>query len=258
MLGRFPLVVVILALGGTPAPVPAADSAESTVVSGKDAQYDTLRIIEGETVLAAVVQTTGIAARFAPDHLIEASEYELVLVLDPDRPEDAVFSGRIAVASLVVNDPELQNQLAERMVELGIRDGPWDEMSEDDRRSVRQSMLDDGQLDAAEHPWIEVEAVQVEPAEDGDDFPWVVLGALTVRDTRVERPLRARLDRTGPAVQIEAFGAFDFTDFGIEPYSAFLGAVRNRDEFHLYLRMTAESSGVPDARSAHGPQDRSR
>ncbi len=36
-----------------------------------------------------------------------------------------------------------------------------------------------------------------------------------------------------PRLEELALGTFDFTDFGIKPYSAFLGAVKNQDAFHV-------------------------
>ncbi len=211
-------------------------------------QADTLRIVEEATVLAAVVQTTGLVARFAPDHLIRATEYDLVLVLDPDRPESARFSGQIPVEPLVVDDPEYRSELEGRLLELGVLDAPYDDMSEDDREDVRSAMLAEGQLHAEAHPSIEVELVGVDSADD-NAFPWVVTVALTVRGSRVEEPLRARMEHEDDRIRIEAFGPFRFSDLGIEPYSAVLGAVRNRDEFHLYLDLVAESAGASGARS---------
>jgi hypothetical protein len=81
--------------------------------------------------------------------------------------------------------------------------------------------------------------VELHPGEE-EAFPWSVTVALTVRGVRSEAPVRARMDVEGDQVRVEAYGAFRFTDFGIEPYRAFLGAVRNRDTFHLYLRLVAE------------------
>jgi polyisoprenoid-binding protein YceI len=203
---------------------------------------DTLRIIEEETTVAVVVRTRGIAARFAPDHFIHAGDFRATLVLDPEAPEGAGFQARVASAALIADDPEARQAFGGRLQELGILDDPYDDMSEGDRQDVRSSMLSEDQLNVDEHPWIEVEAVAIQASED-PDFPWEITGALTVRDTRVEAPVRGRMVSEGGRIRIEAFGRFRFTDFGIRPYSAFLGAVRNRDEFHVYLELVAEPRG---------------
>jgi len=248
------------AMGGSMAgapgePTPAAPGAPSGWEAGvavfgalegasaRDARHerDTLQIVEDETLLAVVIRTTGLAARFAPDHLIHASEYDLLLVLDPEAPEEARFTASIPVARLVVDDHTVKREVEDRLLELAILEDPYDEMSEDDRESVRASMLAEDQLDADRHPSIEVEAVSISSSGE-DDFPWTVTGALTVRGVRVEAPLRARMERDGNRIRIEAFGAFRFTDLGIEPFSAFLGAVRNRDEFHLYMDLVARDA----------------
>lgn len=206
---------------------------------GTDPTVDTLRIVPGESTMAVVVRTEGVASRFAPDHFIHAGDFRATLVMDPEAPEDADFHARVATAALVVDEPDARLAFGERMQELGILDDPYDPMSEEDRRDVRLSMLAEGQLHVDEYPWIEVEAVSVQRGDD-PDFPWEITGALTIRDTRVEAPVRGRMISDGARIRIEAFGEFRFTDFGIRPYRAFLGAVRNRDEFHVYLELVAE------------------
>lgn len=246
LLGGAVLAVGILDAGpgkASPLPLPPIPSGGVDEEGGEaPIRSDPLRILQEETVLAVVIQTTGIASRFAPDHLIHASRYDLTLHLDPHEPEEARFSGQIPVAHLVVDEGGLRDELQGRLLELGVLDDPYDEISEEDRERIRSSMLDEDQLDAAEHPLIEVEVVEIRPSGE-DAFPWTVTGALTVRGVRAEAPLRARMEEEGDGVRIESWGAFRFSDLGIEPYSAFLGAVRNRDEFHLYMSLVAEPAG---------------
>jgi len=130
---------------GKPAPaVPGVPSGWESGVAGsgalegasaRDARHerDTLRIVEEETLLAVVIRTTGLAARFAPDHLIHASEYDLLLVLDPEAPEEARFTASLPVARLVVDDHTVKREVEDRLLELAILEDPYDEMSEDDR-----------------------------------------------------------------------------------------------------------------------------
>lgn len=224
-----------------PEAVPVEVGAEAQGKASKQAG-DTLRIIEEETTVAVVVRTRGVAARFAPDHFIHAGDYRATLVLDPEAPERGSFQARVATAALVADDPESRQAFGTRLRELGILDDPYDDMSEGDRQDVRSSMLAEDQLNVDDHPWIEVEAAGIH-ASDDPDFPWEITGALTVRDTRVEAPVQGRMVSEAGRIRIEAFGRFRFTDFGIRPYSAFLGAVRNRDEFHVYLVLVAEPRG---------------
>ena len=51
---------------------------------------------------------------------------------------------------------------------------------------------------------------------------------------------RATLTRAlDSIVTAEIFGEFRFKEFGIEPYSTMLGAIRNDDRFHLYVNTVA-------------------
>ncbi len=59
------------------------------------------------------------------------------------------------------------------------------------------------------------------------------------------KPVPARYELADGILTIEAIGAFNFTDFGIKPYSAFLGAVKNEDEFHVYVNLSARSTRKP-------------
>jgi polyisoprenoid-binding protein YceI len=108
-------------------------------------------------------------------------------------------------------------------------------------------MLDKDQLDADQYPEINVKLVSVreQSQKKGDtEFGWTVTIALTVHGKTVERECPASLMREDGRVTVEAVGAFKFTEFGIRPYSAFMGAVKNRDDFHVYAYLVADSKGA--------------
>ncbi len=229
--------VLTLLLGG---PV-WATSGISVVAQGASFP-DTLQVSLEESLLGAVVQTRGIAATFAPDHFIHASNPEVTLLLDPNRPTEASFYARIPVLDLVVDDPEVQGRVGRRLVDLGILAGEYDEMSDRDRERVRSSMLASDQLHGEEYPKVEVRSGAISSRDD-PDFPWTVDVEVTIRERMVNVPFRAHLTVEEDRVRVEAYGELRFTDFGIDPYRAFLGAIRNRDEFHLYLDLTATRLG---------------
>ena len=87
---------------------------------------------------------------------------------------------------------------------------------------------------------ISFRSLTVEPTEHDEEFPWRIEAALTVRGEERATTLRARweLDDEG-ALTVQAAGEFHFTDFGIEPYSAFFGTVRNQDRFVLFMELRA-------------------
>lgn len=226
------LVGIALALGGGAAAIDAQepeprDSADWTV-------------LQDESVLAVVTRRAGAAARLAHDHLIHAARFDSEIDFDPDAPLDTRARARVHVAGLQVDDPGVRADVQGRLVELGLLDEPFQDIGSEDRSDVRAEMLHPDQLDAPNHPVIEFET-DVVTRDPAGGFPFRVEVFVRIRGEEVAVPLSARVVEQGQdRVRIEAWGETRFTDFGIEPYSAFLGAVKNRDEFYLYLDLVLE------------------
>ena len=68
---------------------------------------------------------------------------------------------------------------------------------------------------------------------------WVAKLQLTIHGKTVERSLPATWSETEGTLTAEIWGEFRFQEFGIEPYSTMLGAIRNDDRFHLYVSVVA-------------------
>lgn len=201
-----------------------------------------------ESVLAVVTHKGGFAAGRAHDHLIAAPAREAALAFDPRAPLAASFEIDFAAADLAVDPWEAQRAAYPRLEALGILGEPFTEVAEKDRGKIRKSMLGEGQLDAARHPRVRARlaGVREEPSTHGGvAFPYVATLELEVKGVRVEKPVAARFEAGEGNLAIEAFGVFRFTDFGIEPYSAFLGAVKNLDEIHVYLSLVGSLPAAP-------------
>ena len=63
--------------------------------------------------------------------------------------------------------------------------------------------------------------------------------AITLGVEGPKQPVTARYELIEDGLHIEAVGVFNFREFGIKPYSAMLGAVKNKDEFHVYVALVA-------------------
>ena len=74
-------------------------------------------------------------------------------------------------------------------------------------------------------------------------FAWLQkeLAGLHGESRRISAVGRTVLD--DGLLTIEAVAVAKFSDFGIRPYSALLGAVKNLDEFHLFLSLRAHAQG---------------
>jgi polyisoprenoid-binding protein YceI len=205
------------------------------------------RIVEEETLLAVVTQRAGPAARFAHDHLVRPDRYDARIELDPEAPEEAELSLELEVRELRVDDQEWKARTEDRLQELGLLPEPFRPLTEGEAADVREAMLGESQLAADLHPRIRLETTGVERVDD-EAFPFRVSYDITIGDFTRGREVRARIAEAGEGrLVVEAFGALRFTDFGIRPYRAFLGAVQTRDEFFLYAWIVLEegSSHVP-------------
>jgi len=201
-----------------------------------------LTVVDGDSIFAVVTHKAGLFSGRAHNHLVAAGAYAARLEASPSEA-GAVFEIELAAADLVVDAPELQQAWYPRLAALGILDEPFAEVPDKDREKIRESMLGKKQLDAERFPKIRarVTAVAEEPSTLGEvAMPYRVTLAFEVHGVSVERPVAARAewDDAG-ALHVEAAGVFHFTDFGIEPFSAFLGAVKNTDEFHVYVSLRA-------------------
>jgi hypothetical protein len=207
-----------------------------------DARADEYRILPDQSVFAIVTHKAGFAAGKAHNHVIAASNYKAHFELHESNLLASRFQLEFATEDLVVDSAEHQQEWYPRLEALEILDEPFKEVSEKDRAKIRETMLSKKQLDAGAFPEISahVEEVLAESSTVGHvDLPYRVTLRFKVHGQEVLAPVAARYERDGDTVRVEAVGVFRFEDFGIKPYSAFLGAVKNQNEFHLYVALTA-------------------
>jgi polyisoprenoid-binding protein YceI len=117
------------------------------------------------------------------------------------------------------------------------------EMSDKDRLKVQETMLSENQMDAQQFPLIRFESTEIEKKSEGQ---YLVTGIMTIHG--VKKPV------SFPAVVLQENGVlrgqgsfrFKQSDFGITPYSAFFGSVRNQDEavMNIELFLAPSSAGL--------------
>lgn len=193
-----------------------------------------------DSVLAVVTHKAGFASGMAHDHLVVARDFEARVAFSPERPEATSFAVEVPVAELVVDDPVLQERWFPEIAALGVLAEPFGRPSEEDRVKIRKAMLGRGQLDVERHPRLAARLVGIaaEPSRVGSvEHAYrltveVSLHGVTRRETFTGRLLEGEGGR-----RLEAVGVLRSSDYGIEPYSAFLGAVKNRDELHVLVSL---------------------
>ena len=193
-----------------------------------------------DSIIAVITHKGGFAAKRAHNHLIAASGYEAELSFDAAAPLATRFELGFGVEQLVVDPWDLEQAWYPRLQELEILAEAFTEIADKDRQKIRKSMLSNEQLDGEKFPRISasVTGIEEKAVTHGEvNFPYTASLVLEVRGRRVEKPVAARYEAADGSLTVEAVGAFRFKEFGIEPFSAFFGAVKNEDEFHVYLHL---------------------
>ncbi len=195
------------------------------------------------SLFAVVTHKAGFAAGLGHEHLVAAGGAKARLDFDPAAPLAARFELEAAVADLAFDEPGLKQRHNDRLLALGVLAGPFEEVGENDRAKIRASALSPKQLDQAKFPSLHARLVSVagkagKVGSQGMD--WEATVELTVRGTSVRAACPARfVAEADGGVTVEAICAFAFTQVGIKPYSAALGAVKNQDTFHLVALLRA-------------------
>lgn len=232
------LLLAAGALRAQPPAVPAATAAPAWTLD------------EAASLFAVLTHKAGLGARLAHDHLVVARAPQVAIRFDPDRPAAAELDFSLPVLALDVDPPGERAARAERLRVLGVLSGELPPVDPGDRDKVREAMLAPTQLFASRFPHVTAElrglARRGGAAGARVALGWDATVKVTVRDRTVERRIPVRFEIDGDRLTAEALGEFRFTEFGIEPYSAFLGAVRNEDLFHLVVELTARRAPTAD------------
>ncbi len=167
----------------------------------------------------------GIRAAWAHDHVVRATAYVGQIQADPADPTTASIVVEVQTASLKADEPAVRQKY-----------GLTTPFSEKERQEIQTTMEAKTQLDVEQYPSIWFKSTRVEQQAEGQ---YTVTGELTMRGVTqsVTLPVSVEL-RDGI---VHGWGSFRFTQssFGYQPYSAFLGAVRNQDAVVLHFDIVA-------------------
>lgn len=205
--------------------------------------------VHSESVFSVVTRKGGVAGRLAHNHLVVAETFLAELTFDASAPHEALFRFSTTARELSIDDPDRVRALEPRIRELGVvQDLAYP--SDDQRNEIREKMLHKDQLDADNFPVLSAELLSVTPVETvigAQPFTHQALVAVTIHGVTVERTFAARYEEEDAALRMEAIGSFRFREFDIDPYSAFLGTVKVKDEFEIYVdfRWTPVGGGNP-------------
>lgn len=195
------------------------------------------------SIFAVLTHRAGFAKALAHNHMVYPKAYDAAISGSPPRFPDPAFELAFQAKDLVVDDHGMQVRWFPRIEEAGILDEPFPDVSADDRSEIRSSMLGEKQLDAAAYPEITAALRALKPAvsDQAEEFTHTATIDLSLHGETVTRDIPVRITRGETALTVEGVGRFRFTNFGIKPFSAFFGAVKNQDVFHVYVNLTARA-----------------
>jgi polyisoprenoid-binding protein YceI len=228
-----PRVVAVLTaaafLAGCSATPPAApasdvptDTRPSPAVLAEAARYT---VDPARSWLRIRVYRAGPMASMGHSHIVSTDALDGELYR---HPELARSWGRFgfAVTSLVVDDPELRSAA-----------GPeFDtELTAEDIAATRGNMLGEAVLDAEAHPRVTIEVLGL----DGTPPAVSATLAVTLRGRTREEVVPVELVEAGGRLRIAGSAKIVQSRYGIEPFSAMLGALRVRDALDVSFDVTA-------------------
>jgi polyisoprenoid-binding protein YceI len=201
------------------------------MVTGGPAHAAPYAIDTTRSEIAVKVFKGGVASALAHDHVVRATRWQATLDASTE-PVALSADVRVDATALEVDEPDART-----------RHGLDGTLSDSDRAQVRASMLGADQLDAARFPEVRFSASQID--RDGDGFRLTGELALHGAVRRIAVPLD--IARDGETCTARGRVRVKQSDFGITPYSAFLGAVRVQDEVEIVFTLVAAP-----AAAAHG------
>lgn len=202
----------------------------------------TYQIDKEKSIFSVVTFKEGLAAGFAHNHFIYPGTYDVMLKFDSENLGNSWFALGFLADELVVDDPEAKATWLPDLLNNGVVDGPLGEVSASDRASIKSSMLSQSQLNKDQYPRINArfDEIKVNPQADSTGYSHIGRLNLNVvgQSQSIEVPLNIRV--VGDTIEIEGHGSYRFTDFGITPYSALLGAIKVKDRFAFFAKIVGK------------------
>lgn len=201
----------------------------------------------GKSDFAILTGKEGMASGLAHRHIVVAQEPAVTVILTyapgatkaTQLPTGGTADVKVQAKTLIVDDMDASKAVRGLYTESGVW-GETDKLDSSIRDKVTENMVSESQLDVEHSPTITGSGTFSECQPDGVSAKCKLSLSVTIRGTTVTKALSMRLSRDGSGVVGQFVAPFTFTEFGIKPYSAMLGAIRVSDEFHLAAIVRAE------------------
>lgn len=170
--------------------------------------------------LVVLVWKRGVAAAAGHDHVVRATRFGGSLEVDASHVKVDVT---VEATSLVPDEPALRERL---------RVGPA--VKDSDRKTIEEHLKGPGQLDVAKFGTIHFESTQSKLDERGAGS---IKGRLTLHGVTREVECPVVVTRVENRLRGSARLRLALSDYGVQPFSALLGLLGNRDVVELVIEL---------------------
>ncbi len=204
---------------------PAEAAAPTTAAPAPAATY-TVNPDKGLIYVLVLKDETTVLSSASHNHAIRAQGFSGQVTWSPDDASACKVSITVPVASLDVDPQWLRDRV-----------GYTQKLKDSDRETIRKNMLAKDQLDASSHPNITFQSTRC----SGSQGSYKVSGNLSIRGKTAPVTSVMRIEVEGG--ELTATGRFQTTHsaFGFEPFSALMGALKNRDELEFVMDVRANA-----------------
>ena len=177
---------------------------------------------ENGQIFVRVFKDTGtLASGMAHDHVILAQKWEGQIQWKESEPHNCMIEFQVPVHFLQVDSKRMRKQ-----VKLPGT------VSKGDQKTIKENMLAKNQLYSQKYPYITLSANECTIIESG-----VRIDAnLKVRGKEVTVLPIVKID-TSNGIKVQGKFNIKVSSFGIQPYSGFFGAVKNKDIVSIHINL---------------------
>ena len=167
------------------------------------------------------------ASGLAHDHVMRATNWNGFVSYNPSDIDECAMQFSLSVQDLQVDEDAMRELV-----------GYGDTISQSDRETIKEHMLADNQLNATQNPTISFVSTGCQLLHERI---LTVTGDMSITDEVKTWDIDIDFTVQPDALYMSSVIDFTHSDFGIEPYSAFFGAVRNAEP----LKITFDMVGYP-------------
>jgi polyisoprenoid-binding protein YceI len=178
-----------------------------------------------QSELAVKIWKTGLGSGLAHDHVVRAQSFSGQATLNEAKDyQTLAFTVSVDAASLIPDEPAAR----QRHAVSGT-------VPESDRLKVRENMLGTEQLDVARFPNIVFKSTEL--ALRPDTLKVIFKGSFELHGVTQTLEFPVSLKRSPDRIEGHANIRLKTSDYGITPYSAAMGLIKNKDEIELVLHL---------------------